>query len=375
MKRILIFYTSVGLGHKIIAENIGWHLSHAGYDVRLEDILEVQSGPLVNLGTSLHQFVNKHLPFIWKFLYNNKIFTKLSLPLRVPLAAGNSDRAAQLIADFEPDLVITTQTTASAIVSHLKKAGDYQGKFAIAFSDYHFHPYWVYDNADFYLANIPEQKISMREQGIGDKKIEVCGITLKPRATVDTAEVLDQLGISPKAPVVLMASGSLGTGVTVSYYREFVDALKAKSPTARVVIVCGKNESLRHELETALSGTQAIVFGYFKPMAKLYAIADIFITKPGGLSVAESLQWQLPLLITHWLPGQEEHNYNYLMEKGLIMPVSTGVKPSELAEWTHAEISTHDFRESLQANSAWQDITQENRLGQAVISAINTLLK
>ena len=34
MKKILILYTSVGLGHKVIAENMGFYLSRGGYDVR-----------------------------------------------------------------------------------------------------------------------------------------------------------------------------------------------------------------------------------------------------------------------------------------------------------------------------------------------------
>ncbi len=134
-KRVLIFFTSVGLGHKIIAENMAWHLEHAGYTVKLADILQVQSGKLVDFGTWLHQLINKHFPFIWKFLYNSTTFSKLTMPWRVPLAGKNSSRAAAAIAEFKPDLVISTQTTSSAIVSYLKRHKSYRGKFAIGFSD------------------------------------------------------------------------------------------------------------------------------------------------------------------------------------------------------------------------------------------------
>ncbi len=54
MKKILIFYTSVGLGHKSIAENIGWYLEQpvspgasrggAGFEVKFADIGKVQEG-------------------------------------------------------------------------------------------------------------------------------------------------------------------------------------------------------------------------------------------------------------------------------------------------------------------------------------------
>ena len=373
-KRILIFYTSVGLGHKIIAENIGYHLSAAGFEVKLADILEVQSGFLVSAGTWLHQLINTRLPFVWRFLYTSPGFTKLTLRFRVPAAAKNSARAASLIAEFKPDLVITTQTTASAIVSYLKQQGIYKGKFAIAFSDYHLHPYWLYGQPDLYFANIEEQKSEMVRQGIPAEKIVVAGITLQPRPQIDPQAVRAKLGISAGEPVVLMASGSLGTGVSPKRLQEFVRLLKAESPDARVIIVCGKNEQLRDRLSEILKGTNALVFGYYSPLVELYSIADIFVTKPGGLSVAESLAWQLPLLITHWLPGGEDLNYAYLRDKKLLMPVSLPVKQSELTAIVARELADHAFRKSLSSNAAWSDLIQENSLGQAIISAVKQLL-
>jgi processive 1,2-diacylglycerol beta-glucosyltransferase len=376
MKRILIFYTSVGLGHKIIAENIGWHLAKAGFEVKLADILEVQSGFLVDAGTWLHKFINTRLPFIWRFLYTSRGFNKLTLRWRVPLAAKNSARAAQLIAEFKPDLVITTQTTGSAIVSYLKQQGVYTGKFAIAFSDYHLHDYWLYSQADLYLVNIEEQKDLMVRQGIAADKIVVAGMTLQPKADLDPQAVRAKLGVASGEPLLLLASGSLGIGgVSPQWIKEFAQLLKAEVPAARVAIVCGKNESLKQELTALLQGTNALVFGYYSPMAELYSIADIFVTKPGGLSVAESLAWQVPLLITHTLPGQEELNYTYLSENKLIMPVTLPVKQSELVKIVGRELTDHSFKKSLESNRARTPLIQENRLGQAIISAVTDLLK
>jgi processive 1,2-diacylglycerol beta-glucosyltransferase len=383
MKRILIFYTSVGLGHKIIAQNIGWHLTQAGFEVKLADILEVQSGFLVDFGTWLHGLLNARLPFVWRFLYNSKAFSKLTLHWRVPLAAKNSARAAGMIAEFNPDLVITTQTTASAIVSYLKREGVYKNKFVIAFSDYHLHQYWLYGQADLYLANIAEQKSEMVRLGILPEKIIVAGITLQPRLQVDSNAVRAKLGLQPHEPVVLMASGSLGIGgVSPQGLLEFMNLLKAEKPDARVIIVCGKNEKMRAQLADFLKDTNALVFGYYSAengnglgMPELYSIADIFVTKPGGLSVAESLAWQLPLLITHWLPGGEDLNYSYLLGKKLIMPVNPAVKQLELAKIAGHELASHGFRNSLSSNASRSELTQENRLGQAIIQSVSQLLK
>jgi processive 1,2-diacylglycerol beta-glucosyltransferase len=63
------------------------------------------------------------------------------------------------------------------------------------------------------------------------------------------------------------------------------------------------------------------VLGFYQPMSDLYAVTDLFLTKPGGLSTAEALQADVRIQITHWLPGQEELNYTYLTANQLVEPV------------------------------------------------------
>lgn len=115
-KRILILHTSIGLGHKSIAENIGAALASNGYEVRLEDILQVQKGKLVNFGTTLYRIINVHLPWLWSWLYKSTdhgILFHLTLPLRVPLASKHHKKLLQIIQEFKPDLIISAQITAT----------------------------------------------------------------------------------------------------------------------------------------------------------------------------------------------------------------------------------------------------------------------
>lgn len=137
-KKILILYTSVGLGHKTIAENIAYHLERDGHTVKLFDALQLQAGPLVTAGTVVHGFINKRLPFIWKWLYTSAWFTRQTLPARVKVAGKNYLHIKKAIDEFGPDMVIATQTSASAVVEFLKQRGWYTGLFVVAFSDYHY---------------------------------------------------------------------------------------------------------------------------------------------------------------------------------------------------------------------------------------------
>lgn len=56
MKKILILYTSVGLGHKVVAENIALALkARPQVKVTLLDILEFYKGPLIKASTRVYQ--------------------------------------------------------------------------------------------------------------------------------------------------------------------------------------------------------------------------------------------------------------------------------------------------------------------------------
>lgn len=341
MKKILIFYTSVGLGHKSIAENIGYYLEQAGHTVKLQDILQVQAGGLVSTSTSIHRFINTYLPFVWSFLYKSTIFTRLALPWRLKVAAKNYANTKMVIDGFGPDVIITTQTTASAVIAFLKQKGLYTGKFGIAFSDYHLHPFWLYSDADFYLANIQEQKTLMVRQGISPEKIFVCGMPLGPEKYRDANEVKKSLGIDPEDRLVLFGSGSLGTGFDSS----LIQAVVQSRPGIHAVVVTGKNDEAYKTFTEIFRGMKVLVLGFHENMAELYQAADIFIGKPGGLSVAEAVRYNLPVLVSHMLPGQEELNFEYLEDKGFVMPEAINIE-SEIEE----EIETHAFKNALVKN-------------------------
>lgn len=352
MKKVLILYTSIGLGHKSIAENIGSVLTSSGYEVKLKDILEVQENWFSNLGKSLHKFVLTKLPFIWSFLYDSKTFTKLTLPLRVKVASKNYEATKLLIDQFEPDLVITTQTAASAIISFLKSKGLYHGKFAITFSDFHLHEYWLYETCDFYLANIEEQKQDMVKLGIPENKIFVCGITLKPKLEINSRLVKEKFGIKEDDKVVLVGSGSLGYGVDKNLVTELISKKNVKA-----IVLCGKNVEAYEVLSKQFLNTNASILKYHSNMSELYAVTDLYITKPGGLSVAESLQWGLPILVSHMLPGQELHNYKYLQSQGLVMEA-----PINLVSDALEELETASFKNSLLNNQKVAKIVNSNKV-------------
>jgi len=341
MKNILILYTSIGYGHKMIAENIGSAL-RGSFQVELVDLAELEkNSPLMERGTKFYFWMIKRWPGLWKFFYTNKFFLNLTLPLRVPVAGFKYQKVLNLLSKKHYDAVISAHVNASAILSFLKKKGLYKGKFIIAFSDFHLHWYWVYDNADLYLVNIAEQRQQMLAGGVPADKILVCGMTMQPKKQFDRIEVRKKFGLPEKAKVILVMSGSKG----LMFDPKLIDQLKGLD--AEILVICGKNQTLEKQMRRKFEKVQNVkVYGYLENLTELYGVTDIVVTKPGGLTVSECLQYGLPMLIHSWLPGMEQMNYQYLVERSLVLP-----RTKDLKEQIRSELDSGDFARQLQINS------------------------
>jgi processive 1,2-diacylglycerol beta-glucosyltransferase len=86
-----------------------------------------------------------------------------------------------------------------------------------------------------------------------------------------------------------------------------------------IILLSGTNKELQQELSERYNNNQIKILSYYQPLDDLYKISSLFITKPGGLSTAEALYYDLPIILTHALPGQEALNISYLLKNGLIL--------------------------------------------------------
>ena len=99
----------------------------------------------------------------------------------------------------------------------------------------------------------------------------------------------------------------------------------------QIMVVCGNNAKLRRELEVKQKSEPRLkrVFGFVDSMDELMALSDLLITKPGGITVSESMAMGVPMIFIEPIPGQEEANADYLVEQ------SVGVKARNLPVLLH----------------------------------------
>ena len=75
-------------------------------------------------------------------------------------------------------------------------------------------------------------------------------------------------------------------------------------------------------------------------------IADLIVTKPGGLTVTESIACHLPMAIYSAFPGQEEDNATFLLEQNAAVLVDKKNGAQEILDLLHSPAKLADMKES-----------------------------
>jgi processive 1,2-diacylglycerol beta-glucosyltransferase len=65
------------------------------------------------------------------------------------------------------------------------------------------------------------------------------------------------------------------------------------------------------------------VLGFTDQMDELLCVADIVVSKPGGLTTSEILARGAALVIVNPIPGQESRNSDFLLENGAALKASS----------------------------------------------------
>lgn len=165
-------------------------------------------------------------------------------------------------------------------------------------------------------------KRDMIELGVLEEKICVSGIPVseKFKETFNREKVCEEFDLNPKEQTVLFFAGGefgLGNKTTVMVLKALIRLFSK----LQVVAISGKNPKMKAKLEELVKNTDSDerikILEYTNQVPELMSISSFVITKPGGLTSTESLTAHLPMIIINPIPGQEEENAQFLVEKGV----------------------------------------------------------
>lgn len=311
MSKVLILSASTGHGHNQAANSLKNELEASGYTVHIVDPLREEGRVMDTLIEDGYSILASRLPKMYGKMYkiaDNKLVNKgLVTFLNVTLR----NTVYHLIQENKPDLLISTHPLLVNVVSVLKAGGRIKLPFISVVTDYMAHQTYVNKYVDAYIVGSSYTKDTLVEKGILDSKIYTYGIPIRKEFRQPRKENKD------KVFTILVMGG--GTGM--SYIKKCILKLVENTHSFRIIVVCGNNQKLKKELEEkysgAVNGKEIIVYGYCPNIPDLMDQSDVIVTKPGGLTVTEAINKNIPIIIPFYIPGQEEENTEVLVKAGV----------------------------------------------------------
>jgi len=214
-------------------------------------------------------------------------------------------------------VVVSFYPTPSQVIGDLKVKGQFNGQLVTVITDYALNKQWVHPQTDLYLVAAGEVKDELTARGVPCDKIKVTGIpiSLEFSQEKNKNELLKENNLDQSLPLLLICSGAFGLNRGIE---EFCREVASHKSLMQTVVITGKNTRLHRRLALLVQTASHpfYIHGYVKEMAEWMAMADIIVSKSGGLTVSEAMAYELPMIIFPPFPGQEASNARYLQSHG-----------------------------------------------------------
>ena len=330
--RTLILSCNTGEGHNSCAKAI--QETYAAHDETCDvvDALQFISKRASQFISDWHSRIYRHAPKLYKAGYHTaeertSVFREGTTVYRY-LTSG-SEKLYHFILDGGYDNIICTHVFPALALTAMLKHHPMPLVTSFVSTDYTCSPSVENSELDYYF--IPD--ISLTEEfvqcGVPREKLIDSGMPVKQAFYQDTdkAAAKAELGLPADHQHLLFMCGSIGCGPIKELTEDLLIRLTSEQ---ELTIVCGANEELFAKLERHFAHDPRIhIHGMVDYVPLLIHSADLFLTKPGGLSTSEAAACGVPMLLMDTVAGCEGHNLNFFLRQGIAVTADT---PKHLAD-------------------------------------------
>lgn len=326
--RLLILSASVGAGHLRAAQAVELALKaiEPEAEVRNQDTLELTNRTFRRLyGQAYLDLVNRAphvLGYLYDLLDRPRGPKQKSDRLRVLVERLNLRKVLKLLQSEPWDIIINTHFLSAEIIASLRIDNEVGTPHMTVTTDYETHRLWVTDPCDHYCTATEEGAAYLEHWGVNRRDITVTGIPIHPAFSrhQDRATFLQSQGLVGDRTIVLQLAGGFGVGPIEKIYRGLLEI----DVPLEIVAVAGRNEEIKKEIKMIQVPLRhrSKVIGFTEKIHELMAVADLVISKPGGLTTSEVLASGAAMAIINPVPGQETRNSDFLLENGAAIKIN-----------------------------------------------------
>ncbi len=344
-KKILIIMSDTGGGHRSAAEAIA-EAAHQLYGeacrVEIADPWADHTPfPINRLGQLYGPLVNRST-ILWKLLFrssSNRHGMSLLVKIFWPMVRKS---LKDFLRQSNPDVIVSVHPILTHFSIRALQEANLRTPFVTVVTDLvSLHPFWLCPETDSCLVPTKPARDHALASGLPlVEKVKVVGlpVSLKfARGVGEKGALRDTLGLERDRPTILVVGGGEGVGKIYKIAR----AIAKARVNAQLVVVAGRNKRLRRRLEKVDWEIPTTVAGFVTNMPEWMGASDVIVTKAGSVTISEALIAGLPILLSGFIPGQEEGNVKYVINKGV---GTWAEKPqliaATLAQWLQPENET-----------------------------------
>jgi UDP-N-acetylglucosamine:LPS N-acetylglucosamine transferase len=313
--RIAIFYTESSGTHLNTAKAINEAVTAAAGEACTVDIIDIwRTAPLPGCYMpKIFETLRQWKPFSrWHTLYSHKNF-------RVEVfnwfASGFLRKKVEKILAQPYDVIVAAHPLCTAPVLHVLPE-DTSPPFIVVINDLATrNSFWFDEKATMTVVPTDQAMTYATQSGLSWQKVKTLGVpVLSPyrRRAETRLATCERLHLDPARKTILLAGGKMGVG-PLEQVAQKVDETRND---INLLILAGKNQSLRQRLEGYNWVNTVKVFGYVDDLWNLMWLADIMVSKAGTGMLAEAINVGLPLILYHRVPYLEDANVSFMVQHG-----------------------------------------------------------
>jgi 1,2-diacylglycerol 3-beta-galactosyltransferase len=319
-KKLLILMSDTGGGHRSAAEAIAEGLEHikpGEFEVQLLDFIADCTPFPLNRAARLYRPAVTHSGPLWGWFWRMSDDPRrmaILLKLFTPWARS---RLVQVLRRRMPQAVVSVHSLSNHLAVQSVRGLDKPIPVITLVTDLRrAYASWFCPSVDLCIVSSDAVRQKALACGLSPQKIKVVGLPVSLKFGQDSggkSELKAKLGLKPYLPALLLVGGGEGMGKVFPIARAIA---KARLP-AQLLVVAGRNGSLRRRLGSVDWEIPTAVFGFVDNMPELMAASDAIVTKAGPATISEAMACELPTIISGAIPYQEDLNVAYVVENGV----------------------------------------------------------
>lgn len=321
----LILSCGTGGGHDAAGKAVTDELIRRGHHAVMLNPYTLHSEQLAEKINQVYISAAQKAPKMFSAAYSAAQLYR-QLPFRSPVYYVNRCMTSimeEYLTQNHFDIIITPHLFPAEIITAMKQKGLDAPRTIFIATDYACIPFTEETDCDAYVIPSSGLADAFTDRGLPAGKLHPFGIPVQRcfMQPESRKEARRRLNLSSDKKYILIAGGSMGGGRIRKVIQLLTDETAGRKDT-ELIIVCGSNTALYDELQKKTRSDITLI-GYTDDMAGYMRAADLFVTKPGGLSSTEAAVCRVPIIHVAEIPGCETSNARYFSSHGMSRICST----------------------------------------------------